>query len=762
MKKLLVAGVIFLGLALGYGAVAIAYPPFPPGVYNRMERYGFFLNRYDPSGDRVWKGVAAWGDEALPPTIDTADEFIGYVKAKLTGPFQSSQDRVGASFIIQTMIGNQGNVGNHPPSAAEIAEWEARVRYAESRNLITWRFDYTYVLNSYYQGCCGGSNWDDDGFYDGPGTAPSIVFGDGSGGGFGNVIYAIKWKCANPVGTLSALPDDMNFNMSGTSSVDDPTVVPGQQIIFTHSLTNNGPTATNPSTIGWTTHGGPSSSGPWSNQNTGNPGTFANGQSRDVSTQTVIVPNNAPPNSQICRYISWAPDTQAGATGTSTPVCATVQFDFTLIPTVRVEVNDGATPGDFAEPGDKVEFIYSVGNSGTTATSNIACTIYGLSRNGFYNIPNPADSTSDAGFVQPPHGCPRTFPAGPSSTDIVTETINSVSAADINKSLCRSLYITPASATGGTASHESCARIVAKPYFRVYGGDVSAGGGQTQAGGCLNNLDASIIGWNRGSGTGYAGAAIQHAGLALGRIYEVATSQGNAGGAAPPPSGLAFTNTAPVGSMYGGTLGSLPCITDYYDPTGAQALPSTNLSSLSGIARYAATGPIAINGNINPNQRTVLYVEGDVLISDNILYPGTWNMNSLPLFQLVVLGNIYISQTVTRIDGLFIAQADGGSGGVIYTCANPGLPATPVLTTGGLVYTSCRNGLEINGALMAKQVQFLRTRGTLRSATAGELNTSTNIAEVINFSPSLWLAQPPTISGSNSDYDAITSLPPIL
>jgi len=62
---------------------------------------------------------------------------------------------------------------------------------------------------------------------------------------------------------------------------------------------------------------------------------------------------------------------------------------------------------------------------------------------------------------------------------------------------------------------------------------------------------------------------------------------------------------------------------------------------------------------------------------------------------------------------------------------------------------------------LANQVQFLRTNGSLRQANATETGASGAAAEVFNYGPGSWLAQPP--GGTASDeYDSITSLPPIL
>lgn len=419
---------------------------------------------------------------------------------------------------------------------------------------------------------------------------------------------------------------------------------------------------------------------------------------------------------------------------------------------------DGAV-SNVAEPGQTVEFRYGVVNLGPTASGTVSCTIYANEQNG-YSVPpgSPRNTTNVPGYVPPGTGCPRTFADGANVT-LGTET----RVAPPNRSICRSLFVDPAQASGGPEGVEACVTVANKPYFHVFGGDVSAGGGQTvTSGSCTNNAGAAIVGWNRGAAGGYAGAGAQFAALALAAIYDTSTAIGNSGGA-PTPSGLAFANTGAVGSIFGGTFGSLPCIPNYYDTAGTSPLTTNNLATLSGVGRYAGNGPRRLNGTVNPNQKTVVYVDGDVLIDGNIVYAGsgTWNPRSIPLFQLVVRGNIYISRTVTQLDGVYIAQPNGASGGIIYTCANPSLPATAIATASPTFYSNCSNKLTVNGTFIANSVALLRTNGTQARATASETGGSTNIAEVFNYNPAFWIPQPP-ITTSEELYDSITSLPPIL
>jgi hypothetical protein len=302
--------------------------------------------------------------------------------------------------------------------------------------------------------------------------------------------------------------------------------------------------------------------------------------------------------------------------------------------------------------------------------------------------------------------------------------------------------------------------------LRVYGGDVSAGNGQPTT--CASSTSA-VVSWNKES-PNFGGAGAQYAVKAIGQIKDFATALGNTAGAAATGKGLAFANTTASGSsIFGGSFGSLPCISDYYGrstQTPTTPLPSTNLgnASLAGAHSFTVNGPTTLSGTLAGSQRTVVYVNGDVLITNDIAFPASWTSATTPMFELVARGNIYISQNVTRLDGVYVAQPTNpaASNGIIFTCANAALPPIAVSSTDASVYTKCKNKLTINGSFIARQVQFLRTNGTRSQANPGDLSTSANVAEVFNFSPAIWMAQPPLPSGSAGQYDAITSLPPVL
>lgn len=750
----LVAAVSF---TIGYGAVAKAFPT----PYWR----GYFYNAYDSSGLEVlppWGGPSGCSGDgwALPGWVDTPNEFTNFIVCKLGG---NSQNHIGAAFIISTMSGMR----NSNPGAAEINEFRARVNYASSQGWINFNASVGCILpNTYYQdgprdvaaygGCATG-----------PGTA--IVMYNGNGG-----YYVIKRFCANPLGNMSPLHDDQNFNMSGRTTVTNQTNAarganpfPGDRLIFHHYVRNNGPTVTSPTNI-WAIAERMEPAPQAVVAGAGNFGPFGIGEVNVYNT-TVDVPAGTVPGTRYCQRVGYDPvNAVGGRNGRGGTVCATVAYNYSLNPSINIQINgiNGPVTGtNIAEPGDTINFTYAVNNTGTTVSQTVTCTYRQATYTG-YNQTQPVTAFTPGGANCAPT---RTFPYG-ANTTVATEL--GVPANTPNTSICRSLTITPTTATGGTrtTTPPACVFVAAKPYTRVYGGDVSAGGGlvisPSSPTSCVQSAGAAVIGWNRRAGGAYAGAGVQFAAYAMSTIFDTASALGNGGGAATP-IGLSFRNTSTnvTNGNFGGSLGTTTCIPDYYSrrpasplvpPTGPNAI--TNM--VTGIYGSTAREYYSGTADISPGERIVVYVNGDAYINANIRYTGTWTSANIPSFQLIARGNIYIDRNITQLDGLYVAQASGGSGGIIYTCADTATLYVPLPLVGQLG-SRCNTKLTVNGGFVARQVQLIRTRGTLRQSAAGETSAGGNMSEVFNYNPSLWIPQPAAPPGA-ADYDAINSLPPIL
>ncbi len=361
--------------------------------------------------------------------------------------------------------------------------------------------------------------------------------------------------------------------------------------------------------------------------------------------------------------------------------------------------------------------------------------------------------------------------------------------------------------------------VVDRPYVRTYGADVVAGGQFT------GNPTPSIKGINaytRNANLTTAGSGAEFAAIALDTVNGFASDN-----LRDPPrfssiplrlSGLTFASPGGAISGLGGKFAASRLATDYYKktrmPDMTQVPGTTNqiLLQSSGAAgadngkqnwvKAPATGLELRNPGVGVKyaKRHTLYVEGNVVIKDNIIYDKTdptesWgSLAGIPNFSLIVKGNIYISSDVEQLDGLYVAQPKDIAGGTnndpatgkIYTCSKP----DGSLYGDAELYNFCRTKLTINGALVSQETKFLRTFGTLSERPFGGTHSSPTYtketfqfsagqpapltpgfrptdtdraAESINLGPEMYLSRPVFFSRSNGGtYDYFVALPPVL
>lgn len=293
------------------------------------------------------------------------------------------------------------------------------------------------------------------------------------------------------------------------------------------------------------------------------------------------------------------------------------------------------------------------------------------------------------------------------------------------------------------------------PYLNVYGGDVLTGSSSSYNAGvssCTTDSSAGVFSWNNYN-TGYSGAGAQYAVQTLAAIVEFASglSSNNT-----PPAGLSFANVDPAYNSPGqGKFGG------YFGAPGGDCNFTGDLTSAP-VSGAAATSAIAaLPAQLPDASQTVVYANGDVYISRDIIYTtsGWTNVSQIPFFKLVVVGgDIYIDRTVSKLDGLYVAEPNGATGGRIYTCATgPGVAVNPTLPGS---YTTCNKQLVVNGAFVARYVAFGRTYGSVGQAKTTDSLSSNHDAEVFNYTPELWL--PRGASSPGDAYTSITGLPPVL
>lgn len=706
MKRVLLVIAVASAFLIGYAGSTKAWP-----VYGRNEFFGYFKNIFDNAGDDVWYG-------GIPTSVNTATEFINFTKAKLArGP--NTQDGVGAAFIIQTMI---GSARNNPPTAAQIADWEARVRYAESKGWIQWSQTVNYRLNSLYQGPCttptctpGGSNPIDDTFYDEGVTKTDVAIRFTNGA---VPLYEIRYSCANPIGVASPLPPAPRYSLTGSSSVSDTTVIPGQTVTFTHKLTNSGPN--NATNVFYTVF---DQSG--ARKATGGPFTIGV-TTNTMNTNNFKVPAGSLPGTKFCQYIHFAPLNQNGGSGNSAQACITVIADFDLTPTVTPSTGS-------AQQNDTISFTYTVYNPGPTPSTATTCKVVGNDHApGWTPLPQQdVDRTSDIGYTPPSTNCPRNFIEG-TTTQVATETVDVGNAAPGSR-ICRSLVINPKNQTGGfRASAEGCVVIAKTPYVHFQGNDVWAGGGFAAVSPACNTSSKITTSAHALKDGTVAGGGVEYAAFALGKITNFGSAgQGIINPAAPLGKLLTFSNTNSANlGFYGAPQ---HCITDYistYSGTPITSQPGT-IDVNQGSGTYQINGAHTFHGTVPNGAQQVWLVNGDVTIDGDIKYLNSYNgVADMPSLVIITTGNTLVRDNVKQMDGLFVSR------GTFNTCSNA--PA------GNLSTNDCKDQLVVNGSVVAGSLTLMRTYG----AEGGDDTDRKNPAEVFNFNAEMYLRS--ALNGSSA------------
>lgn len=314
----------------------------------------------------------------------------------------------------------------------------------------------------------------------------------------------------------------------------------------------------------------------------------------------------------------------------------------------------------------------------------------------------------------------------------------------------------------GTVQKKNCISLMDRPYVRVYGSDVYAGAGF--GAGCTATT-TNIIGFAKQVGSSWIGSGTQFGVFAGGDVQQfVSRAMVDTG----RTSDLTFANTPDVvnATRTGGRFGATFCSDDYWS-SKSSTLPVTGgappqLQTLaSGQYQYAANQTLTAGGPVA--NKIAIYIDGDVTIGGTGITTSTaWaSLAQVPSVYVIVRGNIYIAPTVTQLDGIYVAQPNAASplgGGRIFTCTdNRAAPTTAALTG------ACRTKLTVNGALVATKVNFLRSAGSLRTGVPVEPFTSANIAEVIRYTPEVYLTRPAGNSRAQvGTFDAVVSLPPSL
>ncbi len=299
-----------------------------------------------------------------------------------------------------------------------------------------------------------------------------------------------------------------------------------------------------------------------------------------------------------------------------------------------------------------------------------------------------------------------------------------------------------------------------KPYFRVFNGDVAAGSQGCPVWPKSGTSSGGIIAFSKGNRNG-AGTQLMAQALAVINGF----SSAQAVTTATNDKSLTLANNA--GNVFGGSFGAGTCPPNYFGAAASgptSALPPS-WGSTDG-TYYLNSGSTIPTTTIAMGKKIRIYVDGDVSITGatntgiTFQNPTGWgSIDDIPSFVLIAR-NIYIHPAVNQLDGIYIAQPNSGTGGVVYTCSDGGT-APPSEAIMGLF---CTIPLKVYGSVIAKTIKLLRTNGTVNNATANELPGAgtDNAAERFIYSPEVWLRAPDLENLSNNSFDGLISQPPVL
>ncbi len=322
-----------------------------------------------------------------------------------------------------------------------------------------------------------------------------------------------------------------------------------------------------------------------------------------------------------------------------------------------------------------------------------------------------------------------------------------------------------------SVTRTGCLDVHNDPTFKALGAGVVAGD--------CNNNGGELASWNNDSGTNPYGSGSQLSALALLNITGFASAQNTAN---TSPTDLSFANNGTgvnvAADAYspgqGGNFGDAPCLPTFTPPASGD---TTIVTQATAGADYTIPNPPTSDLVVGDNKSIFVSGGTNVYIARDIrLQPG-WNASNVPSFVLQVTGgNIYIAAGVQELDGLYIAEPDAaGNGGQIYDCASG--PSQPVAASSmyGPAPGGCSTRLLVYGSFAAKQINLMRTYGSLRNESTGSCSNAggsaplpsgltTCAAEVFQFSPEMYLSNPAVVpsGGGGTKFDSITSLPPVL
>lgn len=728
--------------------------------FGRPEFHGYFKEQYQAGGEPLYASSLTIGG-ATP--VDKVNDFATTLSNRL------SSQPVQTSFIIYTMLGRDIPTNYTAATMTDVNELKTKLtQFVQNGGSINYNAAYPYTRDTFYQ-----TNRSDVAWYVSNSTAAAYTFSRA-----GIDYYAIKQSSSSPIANwptsdFSGLPlTASGWTMQGRSTVSKTDPRPGETITFIHSIKNNGPNSTNPTSVNYRAFNTLAGSMvPGSNGSK----VFEVGVFEEVNSNAITIPNSDPDGKQYCQKAQWNPQSSTAigwATG-STPACATVKTGFDITPNMQVGTLT-------ALPGDEVEFNRYADNVGPSTGTDIKVAVKKITVDPGVNLDASwfdANTGKDcAAYVGGRAGVSctentiatrvfasnETWPGSGGAARTETVAVTGVPGQRI----CRVLSVSPyaKNMNGVRNSAVACVTISKSPYIALIGADSSAGGNIGEP--CnreitdLSKGEQGFLATRRGSGANMFGSFTDYSLFAVGPIGDFSSS-----GRIDDPSyyRLSFSNNKstatppsrwPRGYFY---ANSSHCIDNYvqaFSERGTQGIQgATSVDwERSGDTTYyyeGATGIVELSSAVlQPNQRYLIYApERTVRINDNITYFTKVNSYAEAPQLMIIAKNVSIRGAVERLDGVFFATNN------FNTCAEAGPnPNEPGKKDNILLNGECSKQLTVNGAVIAFNTVLARTFGGLVPGQP---------SEIIRMRPEVFLQPYARASGSQfmvTDFE--TELPP--
>jgi len=774
-RDISVASVLFLALSI----FSVIFAPIAQAASFPAANKGYFDDRKNLNPAAASHVLAdPYNDgqaDSIPSYINSKETFVNFIEAiyrqqRYAGraPINTAHNRIGAAFIIQTMRSDGTNYDRSLPTDAQVADWRQKV--LNYSGTISWNVPTAGLItnsspNSYYQNS-------DIGWHNSAGSpSPNglIIFYDTSG----NIDYMIKRNCANPIGKLDGIQSS-NWSISASSSSNISTAKPGDTIQWTHTLTNDGPTAT--STNVHSNLGLSGFSNGWGNPSVeysagDNGAGTAKGVMRTLTNYATYTVTQDDVGHSLCEMVRFDPQGSSGArNGAGNTVCVSVPYNYTLTPGVTI-------PQTEVEVGNTITVQAGVQNSGPTKSKPTDWQLSYITAPSGVGIPTAADNSSlPCDYYQ---GGGRvctigTFTSGGAGTgtgDVFSPPSYNFASrqavtADlpVGTQICYALSIRDRSSGSGQWAHSTpqCVVVSKRPVVRITGSDLIVGRGLSI--GSIVNTNVKTV-----SGTRY-GAWTEYGVEASGLVSGMASASGYAGGVTTTNlcgvSYLTFSNKVGTSSCSDAKIGqytfkaSVSTIAGRFPAAaGTQIAGAQDIDSLASGKTYTnntAGNEIlltsAVNATVPAGKWVVINApNATVKIMNNIVYTNDALTSVAQIPQVIIIAkNIIIADSVSQVDAWLMATGTGAEGRLNTCGAGDHVDETTQLTS-----AICTTKLTVNGPVAANHLLLRRTAGAGTNANSGDP------AEVFNLRPDAYMwASNLQASTSKAQTVRTTELPP--